>query len=65
MATQSITDDELRTAYQRAGLARLGISYQHAIDNAAIRLSLWALATEIRRRLARRATPAPYQPALI
>ena len=34
------TEDQLRAAYQRAGLARLGISYEQAMNDAAIRGSL-------------------------
>lgn len=37
------TEDQLRAAYQRAGLARLGISYEQAMNDAAIRGSLMCM----------------------
>ena len=37
------TEDQLHAAYQRAGLARLGISYEQAMNDAAIRGSLMCM----------------------
>ena len=37
------TEDQLRAAYQRSGLARLGISYEQAMSDAAIRGSLMCM----------------------
>lgn len=37
------TEDQLRDAYQRAGLARLGITYEQAMSDAAIRGSLMCM----------------------
>lgn len=63
---EPITDSDLRLAFTHARLAMLGITFQHAIDTPAIRISLTALATEQRRQAQRnRAKPAPIQPALI
>ena len=44
MATRTPpTEDQLRDAYQRAGLARLGITYEQAMSDAAIRGSLMCM----------------------
>ena len=37
------TEDQLRAAYQRAGLARLGITDEQAMNDAAIRGSLMCM----------------------
>jgi hypothetical protein len=50
MIDNTITPDELRAAYTRAGLARLGLSFAGATSNRAIRAALRALAAAARRR---------------
>lgn len=48
-ARQPPTDDQLRDAYRRAGLASLGITYDQALADPALRGSLECMANSDRR----------------
>lgn len=66
MADDSITTDELRAAFRRCGLWRDGWTFQRAIDNNLVLLTLRAAARAWRKRHERQhGKPAPAQRALI
>lgn len=60
----TITDYELRDAYRRAGLWRLGWTYQRAITTDSVRIALECTAEAARRRAEREGKPLPRQAAL-
>ena len=60
-----ITDRELRDAYKRAGLWRIGMSYERAITVPAIHTAMSCSARAARRRAAKTGQPAPAQLCLI
>lgn len=43
------TEDQLRTAYERAGLAMLGITYEQAMQDSALRGSLMGMVNSDRQ----------------
>lgn len=60
-----ITDRELRAAYKRAGLWRLSVTYERAIDVPAIRTALNYSVKATRRRAEQDGHPMPAQLGLI
>ncbi|MDE2441081.1 MAG: hypothetical protein KGP14_08650 [Betaproteobacteria bacterium] len=66
MRTQHpITERELRAAYKRSGLWRLGVTYERAIDVPAIRTALNCSVKAARRRAEQAGHPMPAQLGLI
>ena len=66
MATEhKITDRELRDAYKRAGLWRLGMTFERAITVPAIHTAMSCSARAARRRAEKAGQPAPAQLCLI
>lgn len=60
-----ITERELRAAYKRSGLWRLGVTYERAIDVPAIRTALNCSVKAARRRAEQAGHPMPAQLGLI
>ena len=56
---------ELKAAFQRTGLWRMGWSFERALKNKATRIGLQAIVTAERRALEKKGQPAPVQPGLI
>lgn len=61
----TITDRELRDAYKRAGLWRIGMSYERAITVPPIRTSLTCSVRAQRHRAEQAGHPLPAQLGLI
>ena len=59
------TTDELRAAWQRAGLWRTGWSFERANNTAVIRQCLISAVKRTRRMAERSGQPHPTQPSLI
>lgn len=64
-AHQTITERELRAAYKRSGLWRLGVTYERAIDVPAIRTALNCSIKAARRRAEQAGRRIPAQLGLI
>lgn len=62
---QTITERELRAAYKRSGVWRLGMTYERAISVPAIHTALSCSARAARRRAEKAGQPAPAQLCLI
>jgi len=56
---------ELKSAFQRTGLWRIGWTYERAIKCKATRIGLEAIVRAERRALEKKGQPAPVQPELI
>lgn len=63
--TAPITERELRDAYKRAGLWRLGITFERAVTVPAIRTALNCSVKAARRRAEQAGHPMPAQLGLI
>ena len=58
MDRQPPSEAELREQYQRTGLHRIGISFEHAMAMPAVRIALNGAIQGLRRRAARQAREA-------
>ena len=63
--TAPITDRELSDAYKRAGLWRLGMTFERAVTVPAIHTAMSCSARAARRRAEKAGQPAPAQLCLI
>lgn len=64
-STKPITDRELRDAYKRAGLWRIGMTFERAITVPAIHTAMSCSARAARRRADKAGQPVPAQLCLI
>lgn len=62
---KQITERDLRDAYKRAGLWRLGMTFERAITVPAIHTAMSCSARAARRRADKAGQPAPAQLCLI
>lgn len=63
--TAPITDRELLDAYKRAGLWRIGMTFERAVTVPAIHTAMSCSARAARRRAEKAGQPAPAQLCLI
>lgn len=64
-STKPITDRELRDAYKRAGLWRIGMTFERAVTVPAIHTAMSCSARAARSRAEKAGKPAPAQLCLI
>lgn len=65
MSNSNLTERELRAAYKRAGLWRIGMTYERAINVPGIRIALTCSINAARRKTALAGQRTPSQLGLI